>query len=406
LVREGTGPGSPFRPEALEHYLEAEEGRALARMAPPWAWSLLAIVLAALGAGFAAACLGHVEVKGRARGILHPVTGIPMVICQVEGTVSHVGVHSGQRVAAGAELLRIEAPSLQARRFEAARTAASVKAGFRDGNRHQDAAHERQCALLDRRRASLEAQASSQRRSVERFARRVAAVQRLLQEGVASADRLEEIREDLDQAQRALQGVEQALDQVRQERAAVDHQRQDLLWRREQTIRDAETQERALAFLLDQTVVRAPREGIVEALLVKPGDVVGPGRPLGKVVPEGIPLRAVCFLDEKDRAFVKAGDPAVLELEQLPYAEYGTLGARVLRISSDLASPHEVAEALGEGQGLAGPAFRVELEVTEAGAACRAGVALRSGMLLRARFTLRRQRAITLLLEPLRKWLK
>ncbi|HLO65483.1 MAG TPA: HlyD family efflux transporter periplasmic adaptor subunit [Holophaga sp.] len=405
MASEGT-PGGPFRPEALEHYLEAEEGRALAQVAPPRAWILLVIVLAALGSGLAAAFLGQVEVKGRARGILHPETGIPMVICRVEGTVSRVGVHSGQRVEAGAELLRIEAPALQARRYEAARTAASVREGFLDGNRHQDAAHARQCELLERRRASLEAQAWSQRRSVERSERRAAAAQRLLEEGVASADAVEEAREALDQARRALQGIEQALDQVRQERAAVDHQRQDLLWRRELTIRDAQVQERALAFLLEQTVVKAPRAGIVEALLVKPGDVVGPGRPLGKVVPDGIPLRAVCFLEEKDRAFVKAGDSALLELDQLPYAEYGTLGARVLRVSSDLASPHEVAEALGEGQTLPGPAFRVELEVTDPGAARKAGVVLRSGMLMRARFTLRRQRAITLLLEPLRKWLK
>lgn len=405
MASEGPS-GSPFRSEALAHYLEAEEGRTLARVASPWAWSLLVIVLAAMAAGLAAAFLGHVEVKGRARGILHPETGIPMVICQVEGTVSRVEVHSGQRVAAGAELLRIEAPALRARHYEAARTAASVQAGFRDGNRHQDAAHDRQCALLERRRASLEAQAQSQRRSVARFERKVAAMQRLLDEGVASPERMEEAREDLAQAQRALQSIEQAQDQAHQERAAVDHQRQDLLWRREQTIRDAQTQERAVAFLLDQTVVRAPREGIVEALLVKPGDVVGPGRPLGKVVPEGIPLRAVCFLEEKDRAFVKAGDTAVLELDQLPYAEYGTLGARVLRVSSDLASPHEVAEALGEGRALPGPAFRVELEVCDAAAARGAGVALRSGMMLQARFTLRRQRAITLLLEPLRKWLR
>jgi len=113
----------------------------------------------------------------------------------------------------------------------------------------------------------------------------------------------------------------------------------------------------------------------------------------------------VCFLPEKDRAFVKEGDAALLEMDQLPYAEFGTVRARVLRISSDLASPHELQDALGEGPALAAPSFRVELEITDAGAARKAKVPLRSGMLLNARFTLRRQRLITLVLEPLRKWL-
>jgi hypothetical protein len=36
----------------------------------------------------------------------------------------------------------------------------------------------------------------------------------------------------------------------------------------------------------------------------------------------------------------------------------------------------------------------------------KAGIPLRSGMLMNARFTLRRQRLITLVLDPLRKWLR
>jgi multidrug efflux pump subunit AcrA (membrane-fusion protein) len=96
----------------------------------------------------------------------------------------------------------------------------------------------------------------------------------------------------------------------------------------------------------------------------------------------------------------------LLELDQLPYAEYGTVRAEVTRISEDLASPFELQEALGEGQGSAGPVFRVELRILEARAAGRAGVPLRSGMLLNARFTLRRQRLATLVLDPLRKWFR
>jgi multidrug efflux pump subunit AcrA (membrane-fusion protein) len=152
--------------------------------------------------------------------------------------------------------------------------------------------------------------------------------------------------------------------------------------------------------------VRAPRAGVIEALLVRAGDVVSPGKALGKLVPLAPPMEVVCFLAEKDRAFVRAGAAALLELDQLPYAEYGTLKAKVLRLSSDLASPLEVQEALGEGQTLHAPCVRVDLAIMDPSAAVEANVPLRSGMLMDVRFTLRRQRLITLVLEPLRKWLR
>jgi len=247
---------------------------------------------------------------------------------------------------------------------------------------------------------------ASQERSEALFLRRLSRFETLERDGIQPPARVDEAREALAQAQRGLNLSEQALEQARQERAGLDHQRQELLWRRDQTITSAEAQEQALAFLQAQTVVKAPRDGVIEALLVKPGDVVAPGRALGKVVPADVPLQAVCFLAEKDRAFVKPGDEAVLELDQLPYAEYGTVRARVLRISSDLASPHEIQEALGESTGIAGPTIRVELAIVDAGAARKAQVPLRSGMLLNGRFTLRRQRLATLVLDPLRKWLR
>jgi membrane fusion protein len=151
-------------------------------------------------------------------------------------------------------------------------------------------------------------------------------------------------------------------------------------------------------------VVLAPEEGTVEALLVKPGEVVQAGQPVGKIVPES-GLRVIAFLAEKDRAFARIGDDVSLELDQLPDAEFGTLKARVTRIGDDLASPSEVSEALGDGQTLAVPAYRVELAITDAHAAEAAGVKLRTGTLLNARFTLRRQRLLTLVLSPLKRWI-
>jgi membrane fusion protein len=145
---------------------------------------------------------------------------------------------------------------------------------------------------------------------------------------------------------------------------------------------------------------------MVEALLVKPGEVVQAGQVVGKLIPQGAPLQVVSFLAEKDRAFVKLGDEVHLEMEQLPYAEYGTMRARVVRVNDDLASPYEIREALGEDQKLDAPAYRVELEITNYNALEIAKVKLRTGMLMNVRYTLRRQRLITLVLDPLRRWFR
>lgn len=399
-------PPGLFRPEAVNHLLELEEGRTIARISPPWTWVILLTILAAIGASLLASIIGQVEVNGRGRGILHPEAGIRMLICQVEGTVGHVEVHSGQKVVEGSALVRIDAPAVQARLHEARRATQAIRGEFLAANVRQDHAFAQQCANLKVRIQKLEDQVASQKQSVAIFDRKFQASIVLAREGIQSPSQLDEARDALGQTVRALNLSEQTLEQARQERAGLDHQRQDSLWLRSQTIKNAETQEQALTYIQGQTVVKAPLDGVIEALLVKPGEVVSPGKALGKLVPLDAPLRVVCFLAEKDRAFVKPGDAAVLELDQLPYAEYGTLGAKVLRISEDLASPHEIQEALGESRAIEAPSLRVELEITDPRAAVKAKVPLRSGMLMNVRFTLRRQRLITMVLDPLRKWLK
>ena len=295
---------------------------------------------------------------------------------------------------------------IQAQLLEARRAAAAVRLDFRVAAGLQDRAHAEQRLRLDARMDKLGEQEASQRQSLERLARALQRQRTLERAGVASAASVEEAQEAWARAQRELMLTGQGRDQLAQEAAALDHLRQENLWQRRQTIQNAASREEALALLLRQTVLEAPEPGLVEAMLVKPGEAVRAGQALCKLIPGGAPLQAVAFLEERDRAFVRPGDEVCLELDQLPYAEYGTLRARVERISDDLAAPFELQEALGEAAAPGGASFRVELRLTGTQAAARAGVPLRSGMLLHARFTLRRQRLITLLLDPLRKWLR
>jgi multidrug efflux pump subunit AcrA (membrane-fusion protein) len=110
---------SLFREEALKHYLQAEEGRGLVKVSPPWTWTLLWILLTAIGAAVLASFLGHVEVNGRGRGIIRPSHGVRMLVSQSGGMVGSIEVHSGQAVKLGDVLLHIAAPNIQGQLLEA-----------------------------------------------------------------------------------------------------------------------------------------------------------------------------------------------------------------------------------------------------------------------------------------------
>jgi multidrug resistance efflux pump len=395
-----------FRQEALEHHLQSEEGRGLVRVSPPWTWALLLAFLSAVGTALLASIFGRVEVNGRARGILRPRSGIRVVIAKLDGTVGQVEARSGQQVKAGNLLVRIEAPPVQAQLLEARRQVESVRRHFKVTAALQDKSHEEQIRRLAARMARLREQGQSQRRSIAIAELNLQRSMELERRGVLSRAAVDEAREALAQAERQLSQSDQALETASQEWATLEYGRQDSLWQRRQTIQGAEVRAEALAFMLGQTVLEAPEDGTVEAMLVRPGEVVKTGQALCKLIPQHGPLEVVAFLEEKDRAFVRLGDDVRLELDQLPYAEYGTVRARIERISDDLASAFEIHEALGDNPFPNVPTFRVELRLTDTRAVEKAGIPLRSGMLMNARFTLRRQRLITLVLDPLRKWLR
>ena len=395
-----------FRQEALRHYLQTEEGRGLVRVSPPWTWGLLLVLLSALSAALLASIFGKVEVNGRGRGILRPSSGVRMVIAKIDGTVGQLEARTGQQVRTGAVLVRLEAPPVQAQLLEAQHQVDNVRKHFKVTAALQDRAFAQQTQRLAARIHKLKDQIHSQRHSIELLDRNLSRTLALERERILSPAKADEAREASAQAHRQLSLAEQALEQAAQDQAGLENGRQDSLWQRRQTIESAETRVESMAFMLGQTLLKAPEDGLVEAMLVKPGAVVQAGQALCKLIPQGAPLQVVAFLEEKDRAFVKPGDEVQLELDQLPYAEYGTVRARVAHISDDLASPFEIREALGDNPAAPGPTFRVELDILEAKAALKAGIPLRSGMLMNARFTLRRQRLITLVLDPLRKWFR
>lgn len=394
-----------YRRQAYEYHLREHAPDELLQVSPPWTWWLLSIVGVGVLVALALAFLGSVEVNTRATAILRPGEGVRSLVPQVSGTVRSVEKQPGEPVAQGDVVLTLEAPLLEAEALALRREVELLEAEFTPLGERQVARQEEQLEQARERVARTAEQVASLGRSAQVYRERWRSLEPLAESQVVSRFSLLDAQEQYAQVMRQLSEAEQALSLARQEVSALEGRNDSERWERRRQLADASARLSAVELSLSTLVVRAPSAGTVDAVVLRRGDAVTAGTVLGKVIPDGHRFRVTSFLPEKDRAFVDVGDAVRLELAQLPYGEYGTLGARVIRISDDLVSPHQVQDALGSSGQLASHAYQVELELEDTDAVRRAEVPLRSGMLMQARFTLRRQRPAAIILEPLKRWL-
>jgi hemolysin D len=94
---------------------------------------------------------------------------------------------------------------------------------------------------------------------------------------------------------------------------------------------------------LDRATLRAPVDGVVQALAVTTlGQVVTPGQELMRILPSNTPVEVQAFVTNEDIGFVRPGQAAVLKIDSFPFTRYGTLDATVQDVASD-AIPAETA---------------------------------------------------------------
>jgi multidrug resistance efflux pump len=380
-----------FRPAALESRAEGADAETLA-VATPWSWTVFALAAAILTTALILGMLLRVEVTGRARGAVVPVGGVRTIAATANGIVAEVFHGRGENVRAGDPLLRIDS----------AQTEAGVVAA--DGALAAERFASEEDSSFLRQRDALRTRTAIQREEVDSAARSVtireATLKRrsaLREAGLASGTDVDLERDAVEAARRQLGAARAQLVQTSQEAAALEEAHEARRRDRQLRIAQAAAGRNAAHVPLGQLVVRAGADGTIESLAARPGDVVATGAPLGRIVPEDGPLRIVCFLSQGDRRFVHIGAIARIELDELPRIEFGTVPARVIAISRDLATEGDVHTVLA-GTDPPAAVYRLELEPLANGGA------LRAGMLLHARFVLRRERPLALLFAPLRRW--
>jgi len=139
-------------------------------------------------------------------------------------------------------------------------------------------------------------------------------------------------------------------------------------------------------------MLRAPVPGTVQELTVTNiGEVPEVGKPLVTIVPDGEPLVVEALLLNRDAGFVRAGMKAVVKLKAYPFTRYGTLEARVERVSPDA--------TVDQRRGLV---FPVRLKVARNGIAIEGQrVGLSPGMQASAEIVTGTRRVIGFLLSPI-----
>lgn len=86
----------------------------------------------------------------------------------------------------------------------------------------------------------------------------------------------------------------------------------------------------------DRTQLRAPSAGLVQQIEVSTiGQVVASGQSLMSVVPVDEPLEVEAMIVNKDIGFITPGQRAVVKVEAFPFTRYGSIEARVVKVSSD-----------------------------------------------------------------------
>lgn len=232
--------------------------------------AVLGLLLAgtALGGGW---WLTHQDVESTDNAYIQ--ADITTISPKVAGYVAEVPVSDNQAVSAGAILARLEDTDYRARVAEAEAAVAAARAGLDS----IDSRLEAQNSVI----AEAEAAVATEQAEQTLAQRELTRIQSLAKQDFASRQRLDTAASS---AAKAQAGIAQARAKLQTARAQIDVLRADRL--RQEALLAQATASLALASdALDNTVIRAPRAGVVGNRGVRVGQYVGPGSHLMALVP-------------------------------------------------------------------------------------------------------------------------
>lgn len=267
------------------------------------------------------------------------------IATKLAGRVASIAVREGDAVRAGQVLAVMDLDSLAAQRDEA--RAALLRAG------HQAAAVAAQVALRESDAAAAQAVIAQREAELDAAQRRERRSARLVKDGAASQQELDDDRARVRGAQAALAA---ARAQAQAARAAISAERA-------QQVGAQAAEEAARATLarieveLRDGELRAPRDGRVQVRLAEPGEVLAAGARVLTVL-DLSDVHMTFFLPAHAAGRVALGAPARIVLDAAPHE---ALPARVSFVASEAQFTPKTVETASEREKLM---FRVKAQLS------------------------------------------
>lgn len=382
-----------------------------------WIWT----ALAALIATFLISLLlfGHYTRREGVSGQLVPSTGLINLAATGTGSISRVWVHEGQIVRKGDPLVEISTDQNSA---SLGNTHALVGAqlGLQQAHLKQDlqtqhAVSEQQASALRAKIELLEAQQTQIAGQLKLQQQQAANAQSLLEriqplasKGYVSAFQIEQQTSAMLDAQAQCKTLaRQALEmrqQIEAARAQLAQLPLDTSTQRSATERQLADVSQSMAQNEIQRAVllRAPRDGVISAVLLREGQIVAVGQSLISELPAGSVLQAQLLVPSRAIGFIEQGSRVVLRYQAFPYQKFGQHYGRVTDISRSALSPAEVAAVLGQSVQQTEPLYRVQVALdSQRVMAYGKAEPVRPGMALDADILMERRSLIEWVFEPL-----
>ena len=264
---------------------------------------------------------------------------VTIVAPKVDGYVAEVAIEDFERAAAGQVVVRLDDRNYRHKLDQARgnlRLQESNLANLEQTRRAKEAAVASTAAQI----ASAQAQAVNARAQLDRAIADLRRVEHLVADGSLSQRERDQTVAALRQAEASVRQGDAAIAQTRAGRSAAEQELQAVAVNRqalEGSVEAARAAVRLAEFDLENTVVRAPRDGRVGEVGVKLGQYVQPGTQLMAVVPAQVWV--VANFKERQTARMAPGQSATLRVDALPDEQ---LTGRIERISPATGSEFSV----------------------------------------------------------------
>ena len=150
--------------------------------------------------------------------------------------------------------------------------------------------------------------------------------------------------------------------------------------------------------------IRAPEDGVVTAILAHPGQTVGTGSPMLKIVPQNAPMQAELLAPSSAVGFIHKRGRVLLRYSAYPYQKFGEYWGTVVSVSRTVLNAEEVKNLLAGAPPSQqnGPFYRVVVEPdTQTVNIYGEELGLPAGMQVHAYALLERRQLYEWMLEPL-----